>query len=58
MSKEKVLHQPTGSLLNQEQEDLLDLYLQHLDLFYEGLKESDVVQVEIETLHLKKILTK
>lgn len=45
-------------LLTQEQEAVLDLYLQKLDGFYEDLKASDAVQVEIETQHLKKILSK
>lgn len=45
-------------LMSKEQEELLDLYIHHLDSFFEELKASDAVQVEIETLHLKKILTK
>lgn len=51
-------HLTSKSLLDQEQEMILDLYIQHLDNFYEGLKASEKIQVEIETLHLKKILTK
>jgi len=46
------------SILTQEQETILELYLQRLDTFYEELKASEVMQAEIETLHLKKILTK
>ncbi|PRY11302.1 hypothetical protein CLV24_11197 [Pontibacter ummariensis] len=45
-------------ILSQEQEALLDLYIQKLDDYFEGLKASEKVQVEVETLHLKKILTK
>jgi hypothetical protein len=58
MAASKKLYQPTGNVLNPEQEELLDLYLQHLDSFFEGLKKTNVLQVEIETMHLKKILTK
>lgn len=44
--------------LTQEQEELLELYLQRLDFYLEELKAADAVQVEIETQHLKKILHK
>ena len=44
------------TILTPEQEDLLDQYLQHLDQVLENIQESDKVQVEIETLHLKRIL--
>lgn len=57
MTGDKELHPPANSLLNQEQEALLDLYIQHLDDFFAEIKASDAIQVEIETLHLKKILT-
>ncbi|WP_192821025.1 hypothetical protein [Rufibacter sp. LB8] len=43
--------------LTKDQEALLDLYLQNLDSFLENLKDAEKIQVEIETLHLKKILT-
>jgi hypothetical protein len=43
-------------ILTAEQEAILDKYLQHLDQVLENLKESDQLQVEIETLHLKRIL--
>ncbi|MFD2512576.1 hypothetical protein ACFSRY_01745 [Pontibacter locisalis] len=46
------------NLLTQEQEELLDLYLQKLDKFYDEQKNSVKVQVEIETAHLKKVLGK
>jgi len=35
---------------------LLELYLQKLNTYLEGLQEAEKVQVEIETQHLKKIL--
>ena len=44
--------------LSQEQEELLELYLARLDEQYEELRENEKMQVEIETLHLKRILTK
>jgi hypothetical protein len=45
-----------NTLLTPEQEAILDRYLQHLDQVLEDIKESDKIQVEIETLHLKRIL--
>lgn len=44
--------------LTENQEELLDAYLQKLDHVYEQLKENERLQVEIETEHLKKILSK
>ncbi|GGK79329.1 hypothetical protein ACD591_08530 [Rufibacter glacialis] len=44
-------------VLTQEQDSLLDLYLNNLDNFFENQKNAEKIQVEIETLHLKKILT-
>lgn len=49
---------PQHGVLTPEQEAILDLYLKHLDTYLEDLKESEKIQVKIETLHLKKILTK
>ncbi|PSR53695.1 hypothetical protein AHMF7605_09235 [Adhaeribacter arboris] len=46
------------SVLTLEQDAILDLYLQKLDAYLEQLKESEKIQVEIETLHLKRLLTK
>jgi hypothetical protein len=43
-------------ILTAEQEAILDKYLQQLDRVLENLQESDQLQVEIETLHLKRIL--
>ena len=48
----------TKKILSAEQEEILDLYLKNLDEFLDSAKESEKAQVEIETLHLKKILTK
>ncbi|WP_114783796.1 hypothetical protein [Botryobacter ruber] len=45
-------------ILSSEQEALLDLYIQKLDQFFEDVKTSEKIQVEIETLHLKRLLTK
>jgi hypothetical protein len=45
-------------ILSTEQEAVLDLYVSNLDNYFENLKKSEKVQVEIETLHLKRILTK
>lgn len=46
------------SVLTSEQDAILDIYIQHLDNFFEEVKESEKTQVEIETLHLKRILSK
>ncbi len=46
------------SILTNEQDALLDLYIKSLDEFFVRLKDSEKIQVEIETLHLKRILTK
>lgn len=45
-------------VLTQEQDTLLDLYIQHLDSFFEEVKTAEKTQVEIETMHLKRILSK
>ncbi len=47
-----------AKVLSREQEVLLETYLESLDDFYSSLQESEKVQAEIETLHLKRILTK
>jgi hypothetical protein len=44
-------------ILTPEQDALLDLYLKNLDKFFENVKESEKTQVEIETLHLKRLLS-
>jgi hypothetical protein len=45
------------SILSPEQEAILDLYLENLDNFFEEIKQSEKTQVEIETLHLKRLLS-
>ena len=57
MAKDKGQDLQSGKVLDPEQESLLDQYIEHLDVFYEGLKRADAIQVEIETQHLKKILS-
>lgn len=57
-SKENGKHTFPDSILTAEQEAILDLYIQSLDNFFEEIKESEKTQVAIETLHLKRILSK
>lgn len=45
-------------ILSPEQDALLDMYINSLDTYFEEIKNSEKVQVEVETLHLKRILTK
>jgi len=47
-----------NSVLTSEQDAVLNLYLKNLDNFFEAVRETEKIQVEIETLHLKRILTK
>lgn len=49
---------PREGILTEEQDALLDLYLKRLDHLFDNMKAAEQVQVEIETQHLKKILTK
>lgn len=58
ISKEKEGRGQKERVLSSEQEEILDLYLKRLDDFYSRIKETEKVQAEIETLHLKRILTK
>ena len=59
MMKDSMKENRSGNeILTKEQEDLLDLYLDKLDYLFEQMKAAEKVQVEIETLHLKKILSK
>ncbi len=57
MTDDKERKQESQPILTGEQEALLDLYIQTLDSFREELKASERLQVEIETQHLKKILS-
>lgn len=58
MAKDKNTTAGPESILTEEQDAILDMYLENLDSFFENLKEHEQMQVEIETLHLKRILTK
>ena len=57
MAADKNLKSTSDSILTVEQEELLDLYILNLHKFTEDLKASEKIQVEIETEHLKRILT-
>jgi hypothetical protein len=57
MSADKNKKMPQDIILTAEQEEILDLYLKNLDTIFEEIKESEKMQVEIETLHLKRILS-
>lgn len=57
MTDDKIRKKSPDSILTGEQEELLDLYIQNLDGYYAEMKSSDAIQVEIETQHLKKILS-
>lgn len=46
------------NILTQEQEAILDLYINNLDNYLEAIKDSERMQAQIETLHLKRILAK
>ncbi|MBD1395715.1 hypothetical protein H9Q13_00930 [Pontibacter sp. JH31] len=54
--KDEVPHQ--HRILSSEQEAVLDLYIQHIDHIFEEMKLSEKLQVEIETQHLKRILSR
>lgn len=58
MADDSPKKKPESSILTHEQDVLLDMYLKNVDDFFESIKETEKVQVEIETLHLKRILTK
>ena len=58
MVVDKYTRTTRNSVLTPEQDALLDMYLKTLDNFTESLKASEKIQVEIETEHLKRILTK
>lgn len=45
-------------ILSSDQEAVLDLYIQHIDNIFEEMKLSEKLQVEIETQHLKRILSR
>lgn len=58
MDGEELNGKKIQKILSAEQEAILDLYVSNLDNYFDNLKKSEKVQVEIETLHLKRILTK
>jgi hypothetical protein len=58
MADELKKQEKSESILTQEQDTILDMYLTNLDKFIDSIKQTEKVQVEIETLHLKRILTK
>lgn len=49
---------PQHNILTAEQDAILDMYLDRLDDYFKNIKEQEKMQVEIETLHLKRLLTK
>ncbi|MHA6247944.1 hypothetical protein ACXYMU_08425 [Pontibacter sp. CAU 1760] len=54
---EKKSQQPNAAqFLTSEQEEVLAVYIQSLDLYFEELKAAEKLQVEIETQHLRRIL--
>jgi hypothetical protein len=57
METENNKHIKQDSILSEEQEAILDLYIESLDNFFEEVKQSELTQVEIETLHLKRLLS-
>ena len=57
METENNKHIKQDSILSEEQEAILDLYIESLDSFFEEVKQSEITQVEIETLHLKRLLS-
>lgn len=57
MNTDKNKKLPQDIILTAEQEEILDLYLTNLDTIFEEIKESEKLQVDIETLHLKRILS-
>ncbi|WP_439882323.1 hypothetical protein ACSX1A_03980 [Pontibacter sp. MBLB2868] len=58
MATDKTRHLTPHALLSREQEELLDRYIQKLDSYFEELKAAEKLRVEIETEHLKKILSR
>jgi hypothetical protein len=58
MNASKDIPIPQDSFLTEEQKAILELYIQNLDYFFEQIKESEKTQVEIETMHLKRLLSR
>lgn len=58
MREDKSENQTGITILSREQEAILDLYLENLDRFSAGLQAAERTEVEVETEHLKRLLTK
>lgn len=58
MGEDKKKHESQHSILTAEQDAILDMYLDRLDDYFKNIKEREEMEVEIETLHLKRLLTK
>jgi hypothetical protein len=58
MAKEQNRNVHPKNVLTEEQDIILDMYLQKLDEQFEHIKASEKMEVEIETLHLKRILSR
>lgn len=58
MAEGRSEEQAEESVLSAEQHALLDMYLKNLDDYLSSLKEAEKREVEIETEHLKSVLTK
>lgn len=58
MGEDKNENQPGLTVFSREQEAILDLYLDNLDSVFAGLQAAERTEVEIETEHLKRLLTK
>jgi hypothetical protein len=57
MKEDKPKQTPLHSILTEEQDALLDSYILKMESKYESLKLAEKIQVEIETEHLKRILS-
>lgn len=58
MGEDKRENQAGLTILSREQEAILDFYLENLDSFSAALQAAERTEVEIETEHLKRLLTK
>lgn len=56
-NKTQPVTQVQDVVLTDEQEHILDLYIRNLDNFFEEIKQAEKTQVDIETTHLKRILS-
>lgn len=58
MHEDKKASVQPESILTQEQDAILDMYLENLDNVIENIRKAEKIEVDIETLHLKRILTR